>query len=132
MHTAKLFAIALGALIAAIGLVGMTAPSALLEFGRSLQTPSALYAVAGIRIAFGALLLWAASASRMPRTLRIIGTIAVIAGLLIPFLGVERVQAMLTWWANQGRLFIRGSMSLVVLFGVFIIYAFFSPNRADA
>jgi hypothetical protein len=132
MRTLKLLALLLGVLIAAVGLVGMAAPSVLLEFGRSLQTAGALYAVAAVRIAFGVLLWSAASASRMPRTFRVIATIVIVAGLLTPFFGVERTQAMLTWWSSQGQLFMRASTSLAVILGVFIIYAFASPRRADA
>ncbi len=54
MHIAKLLAMILGLAIAAIGTLGVVAPSALLEFGRSLQTTNALYVVAGVRVVFGA------------------------------------------------------------------------------
>jgi hypothetical protein len=110
----------------------MAAPSVLLEFGRSLQTPSALYAVAVVRIAFGALLFWGASASRMPRMLRVIGTVIMVAGLLTPFFGVERAQAMLTWWSSHGQAFMRAWAALAVAFGLFIIYAVASPRRGAA
>ena len=129
MRTMKLLATMLGVLIATIGLVGMAAPSVPLEVGRALLTPTTLYVVAAIRIAVGAFLLWAASVSRFPKVLRVIGTIVVVAGLLTPFFGVERVQDILTWWASQGQLFMRTSMSLVVIVGAFIIYAFVSPHR---
>ena len=129
MRALNPIAIALGALFAAMGLVGVAAPLALLEVGRSLQTPGALYAVASLRIAFGAVLLYVASVSRMPKTLRFIGTVVLIAGLLTPLFGVERVQAVLTWWTGQGRLFMRASASLAVIFGVFIIYVLVSPRR---
>ena len=94
MRTMKLLVMALGVLITAIGLVGVAAPSALLEIGRSLQTTGALYAVAVVRVAIGALLLSVASASRMPRTLRAVGTIIIVAGLVTPVIEVERAQAM--------------------------------------
>ena len=123
--------LALGAVIIAIGLVGVVAPSILLEFGRSLQTPIALYVVAAVRVAFGALLLWVASVSRRPTVLRLIGTIIVVAGLLTPFFGVERAQAMLTWWSGQGPLFMRGWAGLAVIFGLFIIHVVY-PRRLAA
>ena len=131
MHQLKLLAMAVGAVIAAIGLVGMAVPSVLLEFGRSLQTPGALYAVAVVRVAVGALLFWVGSASRMPRMLRVIGTVVMVAGLLTPFFGVERAQAMLIWWSSHGRVFMRAWAALAVAFGLFIIYAVASPRRGE-
>ncbi len=132
MRHMKLLAMVLGAVIAGIGLVGMAAPSLLLDFGRSLQTTSALYAVAAARVALGALLFWVASASRMPRMLRIVGAVVIVAGLVTPVFGVERAQAMLTWWSSHGQLFMRAWAALAVAFGLFIIYAVASPRRGAA
>ncbi len=125
----KLLAIVMGAMIAVIGVVGIAAPSVLLEFGRSLQSPSALYVVAAVRVVFGATLLWVASASRMPRILRIVGTIIIVSGLFTPLVGVERAQAMLNWWSSQGLLFMRAWAGVALLFGLFIVYVVASPRR---
>jgi hypothetical protein len=132
MRSLKLLVVVLGVIIAAIGLLGVTAPSVLLEFGRSLQTPSALYVIAAVRVTFGALLLWVASASRMPRTLRVIGSVIIIAGLLTPFIGIERAQAILDWWVGQGLAFTRAWAGLAVFFGFFIVYVVASPRRVVA
>ena len=132
MKLPKLLATVMGALIAAIGVVGIAVPSILLEFGRSLQTPSALYVVAAIRVIFGAVLVWVAAASRMPRTLRVIGVVIIVAGLLVPWFGVERTQAMLGWFSSQGSLVMRAWASMAVIFGLFIIYVVNSPRRAAA
>ena len=125
----KLLATAMGIVIAAVGVVGIAAPSVPLEFGRSLQTPSALYLVAAVRVIFGAVLLWVAAASRMPRTLRVIGIVIVVAGLLTLFFGVDRSQAMLGWWSRQGPLLMRAWAGVAVIFGLFIVYAVSSPCR---
>ena len=130
MKLPKLLATVMGALIAAIGVVGIAVPSILLEFGRSLQTPSALYVVAAIRVIFGAALVWVAAASRMPRTLRVIGGVVIAAGLLVPWFGVERTQAMLGWVSSQGSWFMRAWASTAVIFGLFILYVVNSPRRA--
>jgi hypothetical protein len=124
MRIAQILGIALGVLITIVGLVGIAAPSVLLEFGRSLQTPNALFLIAALRIALGALLIWAASASRVPRTLRVIGAIVVVAGLFTPLFGIERVQAVLTWWAQQGQVFMRAIPGVAVVIGGFLMYAF--------
>lgn len=130
MRYLKLLARVLGAAIAAIGIFGVVAPSSLLEFGRSLQTPGALYVIAAVRVGFGAVLLSVASASRMPRTLRVIGIVVVVAGLLTPWFGVERTQAMVGWLSQHDPLFIRAWVSLAIVFGMFVIYAVGSPRRS--
>src|SRR6266571_780106 len=132
MHTAKLLAMAMGLIIASIGVFGMATPSALLELGRSLQTPSALYIVAAVRVIFGALLLWVAPISRTPKTLRVLGVLIVIVGVLTPFIGVERSRAMLDWWSTQGLLFTRLGAGVAVVFGLFIVYAVTTPRRSSA
>ena len=132
MHHLKPLTIALGAVIVVIGLLGIAAPSLLLDFGRSLQTPGALYAVAAVRVAFGVLLFCVAPVSRVPRVLRVLGAAIILAGLFTPFFGVERTQAMLPWWSGQGQVFMRASASVALAFGLFVIYAVASSRRAAA
>jgi hypothetical protein len=132
MKLAKLLATVMAALIAAIGVVGVAFPSVLLEFGQSLQTPGALLVAAVIRIIFGAVLVWVASAARMPRTLRVIGFLVIVAGVLTPLFGVERFQAILSWLSSQGPLFMRAWASTAVIFGLFVAYVVNSPRRTAA
>ena len=130
MRIVKLLAIALGLVIAAIGVLGVAAPSVLLEFGRSLQSTNALYVVAAVRVMFGAILLWVVPASRTPKILRVLGVFIIIAGVFTPFFGVERTRAMFDWWSTQGSLFTRAWATVAVCFGLFIAYAVTSPRRS--
>ncbi|MEX2197833.1 MAG: hypothetical protein WD886_03425, partial [Burkholderiales bacterium] len=132
MKLPKLLATVMAALIAAIGVVGVAFPSVLLEFGQSMQTPSALLVAAVIRIIFGAVLVWVASASRMPRTLRVIGVLIIVGGVLTPLFGVERFQAILSWFSSQGPLLMRAWAITAVIFGVFVAYVVNSPRRTAA
>ena len=122
MPVANLLAMGLGFVVAAIGVLALAAPSVLLELGRTLQSPSALYVIAAVRVGFGIVLIWAASNSRTPRTLRILGIFILIAGLLTPFFGVERTRALLDWWSTQGSFFARAWPIVAVAFGLFIAY----------
>ncbi len=130
MRSVKLLAMAMGFIIASIGVFGVAAPSVFLEFGRSLQTPNVLYIIAAVRVIFGAVLLWVAPVSRTPKTLRVLGVVIVIAGVLTPFIGVERSRAMLDWWSTQGPLFTRAWAGVAVVFGLFIVYAITTPRRS--
>ena len=75
----KILAITIGLAMVAIGLVGVVAPSIIFEFGRSLLTPAALYAVAALRIGIGVIFVLVASASRLPTVLRMFGIVIIIA-----------------------------------------------------
>jgi hypothetical protein len=129
---ANILAAVLGLAIAVLGVVGIAAPSVLLELGQSLQTPSALYIVAAVRIMFGVVLVWAAPGSRLPGTVHVIGIIIIVAGLLTPLFGLEFAQAMLTWLSSHGPLFMRAWASLAVAFGGFVVYAVAPPRPAPA
>jgi hypothetical protein len=130
MRMLKSLAVVLGLVIAAIGAVGLVAPTVLLDLGRSLHTANALYIVAAVRVMFGAVLLLVASVSRTPRVLRVLGAFIVIAGLFTPFFGVERSRAMFDWWSARGSLFTRAWAMVAVAFGLFIVSAVISPRRS--
>ena len=132
MKLPNLLATVVALLITAIGVMGVAFPSLLLEFGQSLQTPSALLVAAAIRIFFGAVLLWVASASRMPRTLRVIGVLMIIGGVLTPVFGVERFQEILSWFSSQGPLLMRAWASIAIVFGLFLAYAVNAPRHTAA
>ncbi len=93
--------------IAGLGVLGVAAPALRLEFAGSLLAPPALYGVAAVRVVFGVLLVLVATESRTPRALRVIGVVLVVAGLLTPLFGTERLALFLTWFSGQAPLLIR-------------------------
>src|SRR5262245_57993211 len=113
----------IGVVLAGVGLLGVVAPSALLDLGRSLLNQKGLYAVALIRVVFGLLLLRAAPLSRMPKVLCVIGAVILINGVVTPFIGVERAKALMDWFSNQGSLFVRVVATLSIALGAFLVFA---------
>jgi len=122
------FACLVGLLIAALGILGIVAPTILLAVAAFAVTQLGLYVAAALRVAAGVILVGAAAGSRLPRTLRVLGALVVIAGVITPFFGVDRARAMVDWWSAQGLLVMRGWAALPMLFGLFIIYAV-APRR---
>lgn len=122
MPIPNVLAMALGFVVAAIGVLGIAAPSVLLEFVRSLHSPAALYIVAAVRIGLGIVLFLAAPDSRMPRTLRVLGAFIIIAGLATPFFGVDRSRGMMEWWTTQGSGSARAWPIIAIGLGLFISY----------
>jgi hypothetical protein len=120
-----------GLAVAGLGLIGLVAPSLLLDFGRSLLTESGLYAVAAVRVVIGLLLVFAARNSRMPQTLRVLGSVIIIAGVLTPLFGVTRSAAMFYWLSLQGTTFVRVIAVVAIAIGAFVVYAI-APRRRSA
>src|SRR5262249_11307955 len=106
----------LSLVIAALGAFCVFSPATLLQIGWQLATPVGLFVAAAIRFLFGAALALAAPTSRAPRSLRVIGLVIVVAGLMTPLFGVERARAVLGWWSAQGPSFARiwGGFALAV------------------
>ncbi len=116
--------------VALIGLTGVVAPDRLVTIGPYFVTPLGIYGAATLRIGIGLVLARVAPVSRAPKTLRILGVIAVIAGVVTLFLGTERAQAILEWWSAQGPGFIRLWAGLPLVLGGFIAYAVVPGRRA--
>jgi hypothetical protein len=124
----RLLGLLVALFIALIGLTGVFAPDCLMTIGRHSVTPVGIYIVAALRIGIGLLLARVAPVSRAPKTLRILGVIAVLGGVATLFLGAERAQAILEWWSAQGPVFIRLGPGLALVLGGFIAYAL-TPGR---
>jgi hypothetical protein len=127
MPLANLCAMAVGLLIAAIGVLGIASPSALLELGRALQSIGGVWLLGFVRIVCGAILLWAAPNARMPRVLIALGILIILFGLATPFIGIERSRAMFELWTSQGTSMARAWPVIAIALGAYISYVVTSP-----
>ena len=116
----KLLARILGVFVAAVGLLGVVAPDRLQAVSRYSDTSLGLTVVGTFRIVFGIVLVLAARGSRGPAWLRFVGFIAVVAGVLTLFIGVDGAHAILDWWSSQGPVLMRlwPGLALVIGFSV--------------
>jgi flagellar biosynthesis protein FliR len=106
-----------------VGVVGIFTPDSLTTIGRYVVTPVGLYVIAAVRVAGGLVLMLVAPNSRVPRTLRVVGAVVLVAGLVTPLFGVERARAILDWESTQGSAFIRVVAGLVLAAGGFVAFA---------
>lgn len=113
----------LGIVIAVVGAIGIVTPTSLVTIAGVFVTPMGLYAAAALRVALGTALVVAAPTSRAPTTLRVLGVIIIIGGLVTPLIGVERARIFLAWWATQGTMGMRLWASIALVFGLFVAYA---------
>ncbi len=102
-----LIALWISLLIAVTGALGIFFPEKLLAFTRLFENRSALWSAGVFRILYGLALFFSAPTSNAPETLRIVGVIIFLAGLVTPFVGIKRVHKLLNWWEARGLLFIR-------------------------
>jgi hypothetical protein len=126
----KLLTVVIGVFIVVIGLIGVIVPSALLRAADYATTPIGLYAAAAIRIGIGIVLMLVAPTTRTPKLIRVFGGIAVVAGVITAFVGVDRARAILVWETAQGTILIRLSALLALVFGSFIVFAVTSRRAA--
>jgi uncharacterized membrane protein len=126
----KTLAFVIGLLIIAVGAVGIFAPSSLLWIAQRPVTSVELYIIAAGRVVIGLLLLVVASASRAPKTLRVVGSIALIAGIITPVLGVARLQAIMDWFSQQGPGLLRFAAVLALIVGGLVAYTCAPARRA--
>jgi uncharacterized membrane protein YidH (DUF202 family) len=118
---ALVFFISLG--IAAMGVFGLVAPDRFIGFIRSRQTTAALYLATALRLVLGVALLFAASSSKAPDVLQVVGVVIIVAGLATPFLGVERFRKLLARWSTLGSGFIRAWACFLLVLSFLLVYA---------
>ena len=118
-----LVAIIICLFIAAVAAVGVVSPPRLLDALRKFQTPGRLVLLGVLRVFFGVAFLLAASASKAPGLFAIVGVIAIIKGVTVPLLGVERFRRLLDWWSARGTLLHRGWALVAVAISLALAYA---------
>jgi len=117
-------------LIAALGILGIAWPESLAAILRQVQTPAGLYLGAGGRVVLGISLLLSAPGSRAPDTLRVLGLVLLVAGLVMPFLGLEVFRSGLESFLSLGRWAARVWGGVALGFGLFVAYAVAPRSRA--
>ena len=125
----RLLGLVIGALVILASAISFAVPDLKLSLERSAMTPTGLYAIAVVRIAIGLVFVFAAPASRAPRTLRVLGLVVIIAGLMTPWFGVTRAHATLNWVASAGPLLMRLDAVVGMALGGFLVYVFRTPTR---
>jgi uncharacterized membrane protein HdeD (DUF308 family) len=121
----------IGVIALAIGILGAVAPERLLDFGRAVQTPVALYVIGALRVGLGLVLMRAARVSRA-LTFRVLGVFVIVKGVLTPLFGLEHTRAVLDWWSTHGNTsFLRAGAGIAAAFGLFLIFAM-TPRRSPA
>ena len=125
----RLLGLVIGALVILASAISFAAPDLRLSLESWVITPAGLYAIAALRIAIGLVFVLAAPVSRAPGTLRVLGFLVIIAGLMTPWFGVARSRAVLNWLASTGPLLMHLDAGVGMAIGGFLVYVFRTSTR---
>ena len=127
---ARSFVLLVIALVVALTAFFLVKPGLFYEFYAVVfLTSGGLYMAAFFRVVFGLALLGLARASRAPRTIRVLGAFIIVAGISLPFIGVDTLRVLIDWYAAQDIIVIRIWMMGTMMFMLSILYAL-TPQRA--
>jgi hypothetical protein len=102
---------------------GLLSPAGLLGFVARWQARWELWLGTLLRLVFGLALWLVAPASRFPVVLQALGVVSIIAGGALPFMGVARFQALVTWWCEQSPGFTQVWAASAAAVGLFVLWA---------
>ena len=94
------------------------------------ESRQGLLVAAAIRVVVGLALLLAAPTSKYPKVFRVFGTVALIAGLIMPFIPLGVWAEYTRWWVVENTSLFRWVLATAaIMFGAFVVYASL-PRRA--
>jgi hypothetical protein len=115
-----------------VGVVGVVSPASVTAVRRLyFATPTGLYTAAAVRLAMGLVVILGATASRAPKTLRLLGALMCMQGLSATILGPEHARTLLEWETMRPGL-LRAGAIVALASGVFMVCAVTTGRRPTA
>lgn len=113
----------LGGIIVALCAWFMFRPWDMLDLVKSVLEQSWwMFAAVGTRLVLGVALLLTADGSAFPLVFTIIGWLAILAAIVIPFMGVSNINAIIERMESLPVMALRSWLGFGVLFGALLIY----------
>ena len=114
-----------------LGVVGLVSPESVTAVRRhNFATPTGTYTAAAVRVAMGLVVILGATASRAPKTLRVLGALMCMQGLSAAILGPEHARTVLEWETMRPTLLRVGAI-VALASGVFMAFAVTTVPRPD-
>ncbi len=115
--------LALGVAVCALSAWGMYVPDKLWKLVNSaLERNWGIHVAVVARLLLGATLIIVAPESRFPLAFEILGWFAIVAGVVILFVGRDRLRRFVTWFERISHTMIRGWLLFGIAFGAFLVY----------
>jgi len=113
-----------------VGIGGLVSPESLTTVRRLyFATSVGLYAAGAVRLAMGLVVILSATASRAPKTLRVLGAMMCAQALAATLFGPDRARAILEWEALQGPAVLRVGAAVALVAGSYIAFAVTGHRR---
>jgi len=118
-----LLVVIIGVMIIAFSAFAIATPAFLRRSIEYWVEPRRLYMAVALRVLIGVLLITVAGEARFPMLVRGLGYLMIVAGLIIPVLGPERIGAFARWWEDQPDFVLRLWGLAAAGLGALMIYA---------
>ena len=116
------FVLVLGAFALVVGVFGLISPRSLASYVRFWSGPMRFRLAVVLRLVMGTLLIIAAPACNSPLAIRVLGVLAILAGVTIWFGGRSRLDEVVDWWLSSDAR-IRCSALFATAIGALLIWA---------
>lgn len=117
------FVVLFGLLIVSTCLWAFFKPQWLFKFAEPiLKQDWLMFLAVGVRVALGIALLLVAQGSAFPLAFKILGGIAIVAAIALPFIGIARIKALVDWMERLPTIAIRLWMLLGIALGGFLLF----------
>lgn len=119
----QLLIVAVGVLIAGLGVWGLARPADFTAQVDRLRAPGPLWVLAALRLGIGAVFLLGAAGTRWPTFVQLLGAVAVFSGLITPLFAGERLRPWFDWWTTRPPAVIRAWGVAALALGGAVIFA---------
>ena len=119
----QVIVLALGAFMCVFSVWGLAAPVGACNFAiDTLEEDWGIWLAVFLRLLFGAALIAASPISRFPDLFHVLGWFAIVAAVLMLFVGRERLRAIAAWFARLSNTVIRVWLAFALMVGGVLIY----------
>lgn len=120
----------LGLSIVLVCLYGLASPAGYVGLAKKLIARIGIWGATALRLVLALSLWFAADESSTPLVFKMLGVITMLGALMIPFVGLARIEAMIQWASEQSPWFLRSTCSLGVGLGGFLIWSILAASNA--
>ncbi|MBT9144988.1 hypothetical protein B9J77_02150 [candidate division NPL-UPA2 bacterium Unc8] len=111
-----------GIVAIAMGIIFLLNPMVLKQIMTFTGQGKRFYAIGALRLLIGGMLLYAASQSRLPVAIIILGILALASGIAI-FTFREKIESMLNWFNKKSLLSLRFLGFIPLAIGALLLYS---------
>ncbi len=124
VFASQIIVLAIGVAVIALAAWGVFAPEKLMAFVASAMDKHwGIYIAVIVRLVLGSALIVVAPTSHFPIVFQTLGVIAILAAIVLVFMGRERLRRFVVWWSERfSARMIRLWLLFGMAFGGFLVY----------